>query len=289
MNILVVNDDGIKAVGVHKLAEALAGIGTVYICAPACQQSATGHGITIGRVVAIADLPREEFPQAAQAIAMDGTPADCVKIGLEIYRDRGVTMDAVFSGFNHGMNLGTDTLYSGTVSAAMEAGLGGLPGVALSITSNLAYHKMPTHFDYAMRLTQRIARRLAERCAADEPQGEGLRANGLHFNGLHFICREHTILSVNIPDLPDEEIRGLRVVPLSYREYDEWFDPRETEDGRFGYHYSGTPCIKGEAPPEESDIIANREGFATITPLHFDLTDHRQIGRVRAEWDDVTI
>ena len=277
MNILVVNDDGIEALGVHRLAEALSEEGDVYICSPHKQQSASGHGITIGRLVYVEDVP---FAEARHAISMEGTPADCVKIGLEVYRDRDVEMDMVFSGFNHGMNLGTDTLYSGTVSAAIEGALCGLPSAAMSICSNLSFQRTPNHFETAMKLARRIARSpMFSKRSADDPKAIGIG----------FINEAHVILNVNVPDLPPEGIEGLKVCPLSYRAYDEWFQERVDNEGRIGYHYSGAPQIVGEAEADESDIIANGLGYATITPLQFDLTDRRQINVLREEWNGAEI
>jgi 5'-nucleotidase len=106
---------------------------------------------------------------------------------------------------------------------------------------------------------------------------------------IDFIRKPHTILSVNIPDLPDAEIRGVKVCPLSYRAYDEWFRVGEDENGRVGYHYSGAPLVVGEAAPEDSDVIANSRGYATITPLKFDLTDFALLDAARAEWEGTEI
>jgi len=274
-NILVVNDDGIEALGVHKLAEALAEIGDVYVCSPPGQQSATGHGITIGRPVYIKDAP---FAEAKRAILMEGTPADCVKIGLEVFRDSGVEMDMVFSGFNHGMNLGTDTLYSGTVSAAVEGAICGLPAAALSISSKFSNHRTPVHFDTAMKMARKIALSdsFRNRVGGDPKTYD-----------INFIHREHVILTVNIPDLPADEIKGVKACPLSYRAYDDWFRAEEEADGRVGYHYSGWPQIAGEADADDSDIIANDLGYVTVTPLHFDLTDRRRLAALRAEWNGI--
>ena len=271
-NILVVNDDGIEALGIRKLAEALYEAGDVYICAPPGQQSASGHAITIRRQVNIRDFP---FEGAKQAIAMEGTPADCVKIGLEVYRGRGIEMDMVFSGFNHGPNLGTDTLYSGTVSAAIEGGMCGLPSAAMSISANYSFHRTPEHYETAMELAKKIARsELFSRRVDKDPKAVGIS----------FIQKSHVILNVNIPDKPPGEIKELRICPLSYQAYIEWFQEKIDDEGRLSYHYSGIPRAVGEAGADESDIIANALGYATITPLHFDFTNHRMIEVLRREW-----
>jgi len=259
-NILVVNDDGIDAKGVHKLAEALAGEGDVYVCSPHTQQSASGHGISIGRLVVFEDI---DFEGVKHAVSMEGTPADCVKIGLEHYRNKGIEMDMVFSGFNHGMNLGTDTLYSGTVSAALEGAMCGLPSAAISISSNLSFHRTPENFEAAMKLAALIARSEAFSKRSDKNPKE---------LDVNFIHEDHVVLNVNVPDLPPEEIIGVKVCPLSYRAYDEWFQEKADGEGRLGYHYSGVPKVIGVAEADESDIIANSLGYATVTPLCFDLT-----------------
>lgn len=270
-NILVVNDDGIEALGIHKLAEALSEVGNVYVCSPHVEQSASGHGITIGKLVYCDDAP---FKEAKRALSMVGTPADCVKIGLQIFREGGVEMDMVFSGFNHGMNLGTDTLYSGTVSAAIEGAFCGLPSVAMSISSNFGNHKTPTNFDGGMELAKKFAAsEMFQKRIAKDP-------NKLDIN---FIHANHVIFSVNLPDLPASEIKGIKVCPLSYRAYDEWFHEQEDEEGRGAYRYSGRPDVIGHATASESDIIANGLGYTTITPLKFDLTDYKKIETLRSE------
>ena len=270
MNILVVNDDGYEALGIHKLAEALSEAGDVYICSPHIQRSASGHGITIGSLVYFEAVP---FTEAKHAFSMEGTPADCVKIGIEVYRDLGVEIDMVFSGFNHGMNLGTDTLYSGTVSAAVEGALCGLPSAAISISSNLSYHRTPANFVTAMKLAKKIAGMDSFSMRVGEDSRE---------LGINFIHEKHVILNVNIPDLPPGEIKGVKVCPLSYRGYDEWFHGQKDEEGRMGYRYSGMPQIIGEAEPDNSDIIAHGLGYVTITPLRFDLTDQQRLADLRA-------
>jgi len=272
-NILVVNDDGIDALGVHKLAEALSEAGNVYVCSPHTQQSATGHGITIGKLVIVEDV---DFPEAIKAVSMEGTPADCVKIGLEHYRNKGVEIDMVFSGFNHGMNLGTDTLYSGTVSAALEGAICGLPSAAISISSPNSFHRTPDNYEAAMSIASQIAK--------SEMFSDLIAKNPRNLD-INFIHEEHVILSVNVPDLPAKEIKGVKVCPLSYRVYDEWFREKTSEDGRAGYHYSGSPKVIGEADPDESDIAANKHGYATVTPLCFDLTNREALSAWRGfDW-----
>ena len=103
---------------------------------------------------------------------------------------------------------------------------------------------------------------------------------------INFIHERHVILSVNVPDLPPEEIKGVKVCPLSFRAYDEWFDKKTDDDGRVGYHYSGAPMVLGEAVVEESDIAANWLNYVTVTPLHFDLTKRGELETWRRmDWE----
>ena len=267
-NILLVNDDGIEALGIHKLAEALSDAGDVYVCSPHEQRSGSGHGISVGRTIYVSDA---RFKEAKHAILMEGTPVDCVKIGLEIYRGRGVEIDMVFSGFNHGPNLGTDTLYSGTVSAAVEGAMCGLPSAAMSIKAS--YHRAPANFETAMKLAKKIA--LSKQFSSRKSEDR----NKLDVN---FINRDHVILNVNFPDLPPEEIKGVKICPLSYQAYFEWFQ-EGVQDGRACYHYAGAPYVLGEAEADDSDVVANELGYVTITPLQFDLTDQSKVQALRRE------
>ena len=275
MNILLVNDDGIEAKGIHKLAEALSKVASVYVCAPNVEQSASGHGITIGRKVYIEDV---DFEEAVCAVSMEGKPADCVKIGLEVYKNRGIKMDMVFSGFNQGMNLGTDTIYSGTVAAAVEGALCGLPAVAMSISSNLSAHREPNNYEVAMQLAEYAYFKLIEDGCIEKDLQKGSF-------GVDYIYDKHSILNINIPDLPREEIMGMKIVPLGYREYEEWFMASEDEGGKIGYHYSGRPLHAGKGDEDSSDIIANANGYITITPLQFDMTNFKLLTETREKWN----
>ena len=272
-NILVVNDDGIQAEGIHKLAEALSKVGEVYVCSPHVQQSASGHGITIGRF-AVAE--EEDFPEATAAFSLEGTPADCVKIGLLIFGERGVEMDMVFSGFNHGSNLGSDILYSGTASAAVEGAFCGLPSAAMSICSKAASNGIPENYEAGMDIAQKIA--------CSEPFQE--KDDGQKTLEVTYIRKPYALLNVNIPDLPPEKIKGIKVCPLSYHAYDKKYEKRLDEDGRTGYRFSSRPTVVGEVEIGDSDVIASKLEYTTITPLHFDLTDYRIIEKLREEWNE---
>ena len=146
MNILVANDDGIDAKGLQELVTALherAGA-DVFVCAPEEQRSGASHSISMRATVGVTPV---EYEGAEKAFAIAGTPTDCVVVGLRVLAEQGIDIDMVFTGINHGSNIGTDTTYSGTVGAAMEGSIQGIPSVAVSVDSHHA-----THFEYACDL-----------------------------------------------------------------------------------------------------------------------------------------
>ncbi len=250
MNILVANDDGIQARGIKELVKALSQIAKVYVCAPESQRSASGHGITVSKPITIEEA---EFENAEYALKISGTPADCVKIGMRVLEQKGIKVDMVFSGINHGGNLGTDTLYSGTVSAAVEGTLLGVPSAAVSVNSHEA-----EHFEYACELAVEAVKKAYGKMPAS------------------------TVLNINTPNLPKEKIKGLRFTTLGKRQYKEVFVPVEMEDGRTGYMYTGDPVVY-DGLPETIDVIADQEGYASITPLKSDLTDYKLAEEI-TEW-----
>lgn len=248
MNILVANDDGIEARGIKELVKALSAKASVYVCAPDGQRSASGHGITVSTHITAKEV---EFEGAQLALKLSGTPADCVKLGMKILADRGIDIDMVFSGINHGGNLGTDVLYSGTVSAAIEGSICGVPSVAVSVNSHEAQH-----FEYACHLAVEALEKSKGRISPD------------------------TVLNINTPNLPREEIKGLKYTTLGNREYKEFFKPVDIGGGIKAYRYTGEPVVY-EGLPDTIDVIAMQEGYATITPVHRDLTDYKMIEEIK--------
>jgi len=248
MNILVSNDDGINARGIIRLVRALSQAADVYVFAPHVERSATGHGITVDRPIEAEEVT---FEHAKMAFSMTGTPADCVKIGTKILEEKQIKVDMVFSGINHGGNLGTDTLYSGTVSAAIEGCLCGYPSVAVSVNSHHA-----RHFEAACRLA--------------------LKACQNAFGKLN----TGTVLNINTPDLPADQIKGVQFTSLGIREYDDWFIPQQGENGKLQYQYRGEPVVY-EGLPNEIDVISMQNGYASITPLQYDLTNYDLIDEIK--------
>ena len=247
MNILAVNDDGIRAEGLYKLVKSLSRIADVYVCAPHTQRSAGSHSISIGVPITVNEVA---FDNAKLAIETSGTPADCVKFGLYLLEKKGIEIDMVFSGINHGGNLGTDTLYSGTVSAAGEGCFCKKPSVAISVGSRSA-----KHFELACELAFDVCQK-----------GYG------KFD-------HRTVININTPDLPKEEIKGVKIAKLGPREYEERFEQKDGGEGQ-EYWYSGEPVVY-EGLDDDLDVMAMQQGYAVITPIQYDLTDYKMLEEIK--------
>ncbi len=252
MNILLVNDDGINSQGLCELARALhedAGA-TVYVSAPEDERSAMSHAISIRCPVGVYEVA---FDCAEKAFVTTGTPADCVVVGLKVLDDLGIDVDMVFSGINHGSNVGTDTLYSGTVGAAMEGLVQGLPSVAVSVDSHEA-----EHFEYACAL------------AVDTVKKTGGGWN------------ENVILNINTPNLPASSIKGVRYTTIGEREYTKDIRIDRTEGKRTWYRYGGEPVFY-EGKLETLDVIAIQNGYASISLLQPDMRAYQYKDKLK-EW-----
>jgi len=241
MNILISNDDGIGAIGIKELVKAMSTCGDVYVVAPDTQRSASSHALSLRGELTIKEVP---FEGAKLALECNGTPADCVKLGLDLLKRQGIKMDVVYSGINLGANLGTDTMYSGTVSAAAEGLMEGVPAVAVSVCSHFA-----TNFEAACKLAVDIL-----------PMAmESLGKVG--------------VISINTPDVPIEEIKGVKIARLGTVEYDQWFEETGRKDGVVSYKYTGEPLEKGNHE-EDLDVKLIRDGYATISAIKYDLNDY---------------
>ena len=251
MNILVANDDGIRSKGIYKLVETLSREADIYVCAPHVQRSTTSHSISVGRML---EVNETGFDNARLALEITGTPADCVKLGLRILEGKGVEIDMVVSGINHGGNLGMDTLYSGTVGAAREGCFCKKPSIAVSVNSH-----DPKHFELACELALKSCR------------------------AAYGKIDHRTLININTPDLPKSKVKGVKFARLGDREYDEWFEPQKGADGTLRYSYDGKPVVY-EGLDSGIDVIAMQEGFATITPLRsYDLTDYELLEEIK-DW-----
>ncbi len=238
MLILVTNDDGITAKGIKALANSLNKIGDVVVVAPERERSAIGHAITMHKPLRAKRV--NMFSDGIKAWSVNGTPADCVKLGIEALMDK--KPDLVFSGINKGPNLGTDVLYSGTVSAAIEAVMLGVPAAALSLSSYSAEDYSATS-EFALSLATNMYK-------------EGLRCD--------------TLLNVNVPAVPIKDIKGVRATRLGTRRYKNSFELRLDPRGEEYYWMSGEAV--DEDGDSECDINLVAKGYIAITPIHFDLT-----------------
>jgi 5'-nucleotidase len=251
-NVLISNDDGIHAPGISALAKALAEVANVYIVAPDDERSCTSHSITLDRPVVIREV---DHPYAERAFETDGYPADCVKMGLDVMESRlGVEIDCVFSGINMGANMGSDVVYSGTVAAALEGGISNKTSIAVSHDSYVV-----SDYDYACDLAVEVFRKVEDR------------------------LDEHMIININVPDLPREEIKGVKIANLGYRDYDLSFNVEEKRNGMMEYSYAGDP-LGDENADSDNDVPAVQNGYATVTPITFYMTDHKLMDEVRS-WD----
>jgi len=242
MHILVTNDDGVNAPGLLALASEIRSLGQVSVLAPEHNWSASGHVKTMHRPLRVKETT---LADGSQAWTSDGAPSDCVALGLLGFIPEKI--DLVVSGINPNANIGHDVTYSGTVTAAMEAVISGVPGIAFSLHAPEDYHGT---LDYAP------AARIAHHIVA------ALLRTGRLTNQL---------LNVNIPYLPDDQIKGIVVTRQGLRVYRDRLDRRLDPRGR-PYFWIG-----GDAPtaiPDEgTDFGAIEGGFVSVTPLHLDLTD----------------
>ena len=239
MKILVSNDDGIPAEGLRVLAEVCRRVGEVTVVAPDREQSGASHSLTLHRPLRAQRLPDGAFQ-------IDGTPTDCVLLALGALLPH--KPDFVCSGINHGPNMGEDVLYSGTVAAAMEGLSLGIPGIAVSFTGDRIERE--THLDSQRSWLENLLER-------------ALR--------VHPFPKE-TLLNVNLPPVPGDQIRGIRVTTLGRRVFSESITQTQDPWGRAVYWIGGGQT--SWSGREDSDFRAVRDGFISVTPLHVDLTNY---------------
>lgn len=246
MRILVTNDDGHLAGGLRALAAAARELGEVHVVAPDREQSATSHSLTL-------HYPLRARKTGKDVQVIDGTPTDCVVLAVgELLPER---PDFVLSGVNHGANLGDDVLYSGTVAAAMEATILGIPSVAFSYTGKDA-DELATWHDVLVKLLRQLLLR------GDFPA--------------------ETLLNVNLPPVPPAEVVGVKVTTLGRRAYVGSLTRARDPNGR-EYFWIGGGESKWWGNPE-SDFHAVHAGHISVTPLHLDLTNYRLLENL-GQWN----
>ncbi|HOA16055.1 MAG TPA: 5'/3'-nucleotidase SurE [Bacillota bacterium] len=242
--VLVSNDDGIHAEGLANLCNSLHSIGMeVFVCAPDRERSAASHSLTMYSPLRVHEIKEPDF-SASKAWTVDGTPADCVKVALELLM-KPESPDYVVSGINRGPNLGTDILYSGTVAAAAEGCFAGIPSMAISCTA-----KRKPNYNMASIF---VKKHLEDLFRLGLPTG--------------------TMLNVNVPPDAREEGRGLalKYARAGTMKYEDIFDVRDDPRGRQYIWMSGEPVDVDE--DEDFDTVAIKKGFVTVTPVRFEVTD----------------
>ncbi|MGX4599429.1 5'/3'-nucleotidase SurE [Faecalimicrobium sp. JNUCC 81] len=239
MNILITNDDGIRADGIIELAKELSTIGNVYVVAPESQKSATGHAITIHNPIMVND---EFIDKNIKAYSISGTPADCVKVGIEaLFKD--INIDLVLSGINNGPNLGTDVVYSGTVSAAIEGLIQNKPSIAVSYDDfNIEKEVYRKSAKYVVTLINSIKDKLE--------------------------LLDDCVLNMNIPKT---EVKGFKVTKLGERKYDNVIEDRFSPRGKRYVWIGGD--VRDEEQDEDSDIYSVKNGYISITPVNIEMTN----------------
>lgn len=253
MRILISNDDGIDAIGIKALISEMRKLGEVVVVAPDTQRSASSHCLTINGSIKVKEMILED---KVKGWAVYGTPADCVHLAVKkILKEK---PDLIVSGINQGYNIASDCIYSGTVAAAREGFILGIPAIAISLNSFTS-----KDFSYAAE----IARHISERFMTDE-------------HNLDYM------LNVNVPAVERSLIKGLKVCEFAgVRDYDERFE--HSQDDEFHYYHVGTSAVKTHLKGDSLnyDYIALQANYVTITPLDIDLVHHQRLESLAHKWD----
>jgi len=253
MQILVTNDDGVMAPGLLALAQAMRNLGKVTILAPDHNWSASGHVKTLDRPLRVKEVL---LADGTQAWASDGAPSDCVALALlGLIKEK---IDVVVSGINPNLNIGHDVTYSGTVTAAMEAAISGVPGVAISLDSP-ENHLERLDYGPAAAVALRVVK--------------AVMAHGLP---------DKSLLNVNVPYLPDAQIKGYHITRQGLRIYRDQLDQRADPRGRPYYWIGGEAPTAGKE--EGTDYGDISRGYVSITPLQLDMTDYKTLEALKS-WD----
>jgi 5'-nucleotidase len=255
MHILVTNDDGVTEPGILALAQAMRPFGRVTILGPDRNWSGAGHVKTLHRPLRVKEVKLDD---GSMAFASDGAPSDCVALAMLGFIPEKI--DLVVSGFNPYANMGHDVTYSGTVTAAMEAVISKVPGIAFSLASSDDDPKWK--FETAAEIAGRVVKTVIS---------EGLTPD--------------LLLNVNIPNRPIEEIKGLRITRQGMRVYNDDLDVRLDPRGRKYYWIGG--AMPSGITDDGTDFCAISEGYVSITPLDLDLTKHGRVQQLASwPWED---
>jgi len=253
MAILVTNDDGIHADGLAELSRGLSKLQDIVVVAPDREQSAVGHAITLSNPLRITPIRRGG---KLFGYACNGTPADAVKLGIKVVMDE--PPELIVSGVNNGANVGASLIYSGTVSAATEGTLLGIPSLAVSLDNRFG-----GDYSIAVGFTVKLAGMILRK---------GLPAG--------------VLLNVNIPDLSADDIKGVKVTSQGQTAFNDFFEERKDPRGQVYYWMSGSMVANNPHP--DHDVNALEAGFITITPVHYDLTARDSLDKLK-KWNIPTL
>lgn len=256
MRILVINDDGINAKGIAYLATELAKKHEVTVVAPASEQSATSHSVTLNRPLRVTKISPSLMGELT-CYMIDGSPVDCTKIGISHITKGNV--DLIVSGINHGHNLGSDILYSGTVAAALDAVIMGYKALSVSVNSYA-----PVHFDAVAKIAALLI---------DEGLFDGL-PNG-------------TLYNLNVPDLAIEKIKGIRATRQGITVYEDAIEVRVDPRGNKYFWMAGK--LVQSSVIDDTDVSLVMQGYASLTPLKYDLTAKDEISELSCKIDKIKL
>lgn len=250
IKILITNDDGFHAPGIQALTEVAASFGEIIKIAPDKPQSGMGHAITINSTLRIEKIPNKDGYEAYQCT---GTPVDCVKIALDVILDE--APDLIVSGINHGSNASVNVIYSGTMSAALEGYIEGVPSIGFSLLD----HSVEADFTAAKHFAKKIIAMVLEK------------------------EKTNFCLNVNIPNLPTDMIQGIRFCRQAHAKWVEEFDKRKDPSGRDYYWLTGH-FVPFEQHEEDTDLYALDKGFVSIVPVSYDLTHFELLEKLKT-WE----
>ena len=245
--ILITNDDGFSSKGIKALINAVKNLGKILIVAPDSPQSGMGHAISVNKPIR---CYKTNFFGSVEAYCCTGTPVDCIKMGLYLLKDK--KPDLILSGINHGSNVSTNILYSGTMSAAVEGALSGIPSVGYSLTD----YSDDADFQYSEKIVQIISKKVIK---------EGLKKG--------------TCLNVNIPNIKENQIKGIKVCRQGRAFWDDTFDHRKDPLGKDYYWLTGSFSSKEQAIDTDINYLENN--YVTIVPTQFDMTCHDSVDELK--------
>lgn len=246
--VVISNDDGIESDGIRALWKALRKFAEVYVVAPHTQQSAVGHSITIANPIRVR---KNLIDKNYYGYAVEGTPADSVKFAVRNLL-KGRKIDLLISGINHGSNTAINIIYSGTVSAATEGTILGIPSIAISLAS-FTYNKFDLAASFAAMLGKHVLK-------TGLPKG--------------------TLLNVNIPPVPKSKVRGILFTRQGQSVWDDWYDMRFDPNKREYYWLTGRMSSRDKEI--ELDQKAVEKNYISITPIHYNLTDHKTLEEIKS-------